>query len=64
MEKSSTNHTMEIIEAQLIAIKSYKNWEIFNIDQRIKSLYECFNGETQTEKSNKILQKNLTFFAK
>ena len=35
--------------------------EISNIDQKIKSLYECFNGVNETEKSNEVLQKNVTF---
>ena len=55
------NQDMEKIEAQLIAIKIYINCEIFNIDQKIKSLYECFNGVKETETSNEVLQKNDTF---
>ena len=41
--KLSTNQATETIEAQLPAMKSYINCEISNIDQKIKSLYECFN---------------------
>ena len=55
---------MENIESQLIAMKSYIKCEISNIDQKIKSLYECFNGketEKETEKSNEVLQKMLLF---
>ena len=52
---------MEKIEAQLIAIKSYIKFEISNIDQKIKSLYEYFNGVKETEKSNEVLQKMLLF---
>ena len=55
------NQDMEKIEAQLIAIKSYIKCEISNIDQKIKSLYECFNGVKETETSNEVLQKNVTF---
>ena len=57
----SENQDMEKIEAQLIAIKSYIKCEISNIDQKIKSLYECFNGVKETETSNEVLQKNVTF---
>ena len=42
-------------------MKSYIKCEIYNIDQKIKSLYECFNGVKETEKSNEVLQKNVTF---
>ena len=42
-------------------MKSYIKCEISNIDQKIKSLYECFNGVKETEKSNEVLQKNVTF---
>ena len=61
MDKLSANHDIEKIEAQLIAMKSYMNCEISNIDQKIKSLHECFNGVKETEKSNEVLQKNVTF---
>ena len=61
MDKLSTNQDMEKIEAQLIAMKSYIKCEVSNIDQKIKSLYECFNGVKETEKSNEVLQKNVTF---
>ena len=61
VEQLSTNQDMEKIEAQLIAMKSYIKCEISNIDQKIKSLYECFNGVKETEKSNEVLQKNNTF---
>ena len=61
VDKSSTNQDMEKIEAQPIAMKSYIKCEISNIDQKIKSLYECFNGVKETEKSNEVLQKNVTF---
>ena len=61
VDKLSTNQDMEKIEAQLIAIKSYIKFEISNIDQKIKSLYECFNGIKETEKSNEVLQKMLLF---
>ena len=63
VEKLSTNPDMEKIEAQLIAMKSYIKCEISNIDQNIKSLYECFNGVKETEKSNEVLQKNVFFFS-
>ena len=42
-------------------MKSYIKCEISNIDQKVKSLYECFNGVKETEKSNEVLQKNVTF---
>ena len=42
-------------------MKSYMKCEISNIDQKVKSLYECFNGVKETEKSNEVLQKNVTF---
>ena len=61
MDKLSTNQDMEKIKAQLIAMESYIKCEISNIDQKIKSLYECFNGVKETEKSNEVLQKNVTF---
>ena len=61
MDKLSTNQDTKKIEAQLIAMKSYIKCEISNIDQKIKSLYECFNGVKETEKSNDVLQKNVTF---
>ena len=59
--KLSTNQDMEKIEAQLIAMKSYIKYEVSNINQKIKSLYECFNGVKETEKSNEVLQKMLLF---
>ena len=52
---------MEKIEAQLITTKSYIKCEISNIDQNIQSLYECLNDLKETEKSNEVLQKNVTF---
>ena len=55
------NQDMEKIEAQLIAIKSYIKCEISNIDQKIKSLYECFNRVKETEKKNKCFKKMLLF---
>ena len=61
VDKSSTNQATEKIEAQLTAMKSYIKCEISNIDQKIKSLYECFNGVKETEKSNEMLQKMLIF---
>ena len=61
VEQLSTNQDMEKIEAQLIAMKSYIKCEISNIGQKIKSLCECFNGVKETEKSNEVLQKNVTF---
>ena len=61
LDKLSTNQDMEKIEAQLIAMKSYIKCEISNIGQKIKSLCECFNGVKETEKSNEVLQKNVTF---
>ena len=42
-------------------MKSYIKCEIYDIDQKIKSLYECFNGVRETEKSNEVLQKMLLF---
>ena len=39
----------------------YIKCEISNIDQKTKSLYECFNGVKEIEKSNEVLQKNVTF---
>ena len=59
VDKLSTNQDMEKIKAQLIAMKSYIKCEISNIDQKIKSLYECFNRVKETEKSNEV-----NFFAK
>ena len=50
VDKLSTNQDMEKIKAQLIAMKSYIKCEISNIDQKIKSLYECFNRVKETEK--------------
>ena len=61
LDKLSTNQDMEKIEAQLIAMKSYIKCEISNIDQKVKSLCECFNGVKETEKSNEVLQKMLLF---
>ena len=52
VEQLSTNQDMEKIEAQLIAMKSYIKCEVSNINQKIKSLYECFNCVKETEKSN------------
>ena len=54
-DKLGTNQNMEKIEAQLIAMKSYIKCDISNIDKKIKSLYECFNGVKETEKSNEVL---------
>ena len=64
MDKLSTNHDMEKIEAQLTAMKSYIKCEIFNIDQKIKSLYECFNSVKETEKSKRSASNKCYFFAK
>ena len=61
MGKLSTNQDMEKIEAQLIAMESDIKCEISNIDQKNKSLYECFNDVKETEKSIEVLQKNVTF---
>ena len=61
---SRTNQAMEKKEAQLIAMKSYIKCEISNIDQKIKSSYECFNGVKETEKSSEMIQKNVTLFPK
>ena len=61
MHKSGDNQTSEKIEVQLTVMKSYTKCEIFNFDQNIKSLYECFNGLRETEKSIEILQKNFNF---
>ena len=44
VDKLSNNQFMEKIEVQLIAMKSYIKCGISNIDQKVKSLYECFNG--------------------
>ena len=57
MKKSITNQTTEKIEAQLTEMKSYTKCEISNLDQNIKSLYECLNSVKETEKSIKMLQK-------
>ena len=62
--KLSTNQGMEKIEAQLTAMKSYIKCEISNIDQKIKSLCDCFNGVKETEKSNEVIKKKCYFFAK
>ena len=59
VDKLSTYQDMKKIEAQLTAMKSYIKCEISNIDQKIKSLYECFNSVEETEKSNEVLQKNI-----
>ena len=64
LDKLSTNQDMEKIEAQLIAMKSYIKCEISNIDQKIKSLCDCFNGVKETEKSNEVIKKKCYFFAK
>ena len=64
VDKLSTNQDMEKIEAQLIAMKSYIKCEISNIDQKIKSLCDCFNGVKETEKSNEVIKKKCYFFAK
>ena len=61
MHKSGDNQTSEKIEVQLTVMKRYTKCEIFNFDQNIKSLYECFNGLRETEKSIEILQKNFNF---
>ena len=61
VDKLSTNQDMEKIKAQLIAMASYIKCEISNIDQKIKYLYERVNGVKETEKSNEVLQKNVTF---
>ena len=61
MHQSSTNQATEKIDAELITMKSYTKFEISNIDQKIKSLYECFNGVKHPEKSNEMRQKNVTF---
>ena len=61
VDKSSTNHAREKIEGQLIAMKSYIECETSNIDKKIKSLYECFNGVKETKKSNLNASKNITF---
>ena len=42
-------------------MKIYIKCEISNIDEKIKSLYECLNGVKETEKSSKMLQKMLLF---
>ena len=42
-------------------MKSYKKCEISNINQKIKSLHECLNSTRETEKSNAMLQNNVTF---
>ena len=62
--KLSTNQDMEKIEVQLIAMESYIKCEISNIDQKIKSLCECFNGVKETEKSNEVIQKKMLLFCK
>ena len=61
MHKSGDNQTSEKIEVQLTVMKRYTKCEIFNFDQNIKSLYECFNGLRETEKSIEILQKHFNF---
>ena len=61
MHQSSTNQATEKIDAELITMKSYTKFEISNTDQKIKSLYQCFNGVKHPEKSNEMLQKNVTF---
>ena len=48
VDKSSTNQATVKIEAQLTAMKSYIKCESSNIDQKIKSLYECLNGVKET----------------
>ena len=62
VDKLSTNQDMEKMEAQLIAMKSYIKCEISNIDEKMKSLNECFNGVKETEKSNEVLQELLLFY--
>ena len=61
VDKLSTNQDMEKIKAQLIAMKSCIKCEISSIDQKMKSLYECFNGVKETGKPNEALQKNVSF---
>ena len=61
MNGFSTNQTTEKIEAQYTAMKSYIKCEISNIDQKIKSLHECFNSVKETEKLKEMLQKNVIF---
>ena len=61
VDKLSTNQDMEKIKAQLIAMKSCIKCEISSIDQKMKSLYECFNGVKETGKPNEELQKNVSF---
>ena len=52
---------MEKTEAQFTAMKIYIKCEISNIDEKIKSLYECFNDVKETEKSNKMIKEMLRF---
>ena len=61
MDRSSANQTTERIEAQLTTIKSYIKYEISDIAQKMKSLFEYLNGVKETEKSNKMLLKMLLF---
>ena len=61
MDKSSANQTTERTEAQLTTVKSNIKYEISNIAQKMKSLFEYLNGVKETEKSNKMLQKMLLF---
>ena len=42
-------------------MKIYIKCEMSNFDQKMKSLYEFFNGVKETENSNEILQKMLLF---
>ena len=58
---SGTNQATKKIEEQRIAIKNYIKCEISNVDQKVKFLYECFNGIKETEKSNEMILKNFTF---
>ena len=61
VDKSSANQTTERTEAQLTTVKSNIKYEISNIAQKMKSLFEYLNGVKETEKSNKMLQKMLLF---
>ena len=43
-------------------MKNYIKCETSNIDEKVKYLYEYFNGIKETEKLNEVLLKNSIFW--
>ena len=58
---SSSNQVTKKIEAKRIGMKNSIKCGTSIIDQKVKYLYERFNGIKETEKSNEMLLKNSTF---